>query len=123
PVSSPDADSEGTAGGEVTGGTQEVRRLEPNKYRNVTISRGVQPGRVILGGGNYYFCNLRMGRNADLLFDSAAQVFVSGELQLGGMSLTGTGGHDVRAKQIRIVHRRGTLGPESTITIPPRAHV
>jgi len=123
PVPFPDCDSAGTAGGDVTVGPQEVRRLEPNKYRNVTISRGVQPGRVILGGGNYYFCNLRMGRNADLLFDSAAQVFVSGELQLGGMSFTGTGGNDVGAKQIRIVHRGGTLGPESTITIPPRAHV
>ena len=123
PVPFPDCDSTGTLGGDVTVGPQEVRRLEPNQYRTVTISRGVQPGRVILTGGDYFFCNLRMGRNADLLFDSAAQVFVSGELELGGMSFTGTGGNDVGAKKIRIIHRGRTLGQESTITIPPRAHV
>ena len=123
PVPFPDCDSTGTLGGDVTVGPQEVRRLEPNQYRTVSISRGVQPGRVILTGGDYFFCNLRMGRNADLLFDSAAQVFVSGELELGGMSFTGTGGNDVGAKKIRIIHRGRTLGQESTITIPPRAHV
>ncbi|HYV57101.1 MAG TPA: hypothetical protein VE911_06135 [Candidatus Nitrosopolaris sp.] len=123
PVPFPDCDSAGTLGGDVTVGPQEVRRLEPNRYRTVTISRGVQPGRVILSGGNYYFCNLRMGRNADLLFDSAAQVFVAGELELGGMSFTGTGGNDVGAKRIRIIHRGRTLGAESTITIPPRSKV
>ena len=123
PVPFPDCDSAGTLGGDVTVGPREVRRLEPNKYRTVTISHGVQPGRVILSGGDYFFCNLRMGRNSDLLFDSAAQVFVAGELELGGMSFSGTGGNDVGAQKIRIIHRGRTLGQESTITIPPRAHV
>jgi len=123
PVPFPDCDSAGTLGGDVDVGPQEVRRLAPNKYRTVTISHGVQPGRVILTGGDYFFCNLRMGRNADLLFDSAAQVFVAGQLELGGMSFTGTGGNDVGAKKIRIIHRGRTLGQESTITIPPRSKV
>jgi hypothetical protein len=123
PVPFPNCDGTGSLGGDVLVGPGEVRRIEPNRYRTVSISRGVQPGRVILTGGDYFFCNLHMGRNADLLFDSAAQVFVAGDLELGGMSFNGAGGNDVGARQIRIIHRGGTPGLERTITIPPRARV
>jgi hypothetical protein len=50
---------------------------------------GAGSGTLILGGGTYSFCSLRVARGGTLLVDSAAQVFVSGDVRLFPGSVVG----------------------------------
>lgn len=105
------------AGADLTIEPAQVFRLKPGQYRNILVRGGVLPGRLILLGGDYSFCSLKATRNADVLFDSASQVFIDGDLDLGGIGFAGTGGEDVGARKIRFFVRG------SKVRIRPRARV
>jgi len=68
-------------------GHGETLRLAPGSYGDVRVQGGgAGPGRLVLAGGRYVFCNLRAARNAVLDVESPAEVLVTGGLALGQSS-------------------------------------
>src|SRR5262249_30832165 len=66
------------------------RTLPPGMYGDVNVGGAAsRHGRLVLTGGHYVFCSLRMRRGAVLEADSATQVFVAGDVQIGPKSRLG----------------------------------
>jgi hypothetical protein len=66
------------------------RTLAPGVYGDVDVGGAAsRHGRLVLTGGRYVFCSLRTRRGAVLEADSAAQVFVAGDVRLGPRSSLG----------------------------------
>ena len=66
------------------------RTLAPGVYGDVDVGGAAsRHGRLVLTGGRYVFCSLRTHRGAVLEADSAAQVFVAGDVQIGPKSSLG----------------------------------
>ena len=66
------------------------RTLAPGVYGDVDVGGAAsRHGRLVLTGGRYVFCSLRTRRGAVLEADSAAQVFVAGDVRIGPRSSLG----------------------------------
>ena len=79
--------SEGSAVNVAAG---DERTLAPGVYGAVDVGGAAsRHGRLVLSGGRYVFCSLRTRRGAVLEADSAAQVFVAGDVRLGPRSSLG----------------------------------
>jgi hypothetical protein len=66
------------------------RTLPPGVYGDVDVGGAAsRHGRLVLTGGRYVFCSLRTRRGAVLEADSAAQVFVAGDVRIGPKSRLG----------------------------------
>jgi hypothetical protein len=61
----------------------------PRVYGSVLVQGAPTPGTLVLDGGAYVFCGLRVAGRARLLVGSAAQVFVNGDLQLYQSTVVG----------------------------------
>lgn len=61
----------------------------PRAYGAVLVQGAPTPGTLVLDGGTYVFCGLRVASRARLLVGSAAQVFVAGDLQLYQSTVVG----------------------------------
>ena len=88
-----------------------VRRLAPGTYGDVTVAGGPgMPGRLLLAGGDYVFCSMRLGRDAVLEADSAVQAFVTGDVLLGtGALARPAAGRDVRDLELLAGYGRITV--------------
>jgi hypothetical protein len=88
-----------------------VRRLAPGTYGDVTVAGGPgMPGRLLLAGGDYVFCSVRLGRDAVLEADSAVQAFVTGDVLLGtGALARPAAGRDVRDLELLAGYGRVTV--------------
>lgn len=81
--------------------------LPPGAYGNVTVAGGASGGGTLgLRGGQYVFCSVRLGPHARLRTDSAAQVFVAGDLTVGSGGQVG-GDLDVTVGGARVGFARG----------------
>jgi len=66
------------------------RTLPPAVYGDVDVGGAAsRHGRLVLTGGRYVFCSLRTRRGSVLEADSAAQVFVAGDVRIGPKSRLG----------------------------------
>ena len=73
---------------DVTAGTE--LRLPPGVYGDVNVGGAAsRHGRLLLTGGSYTFCSLRTRRGSAIEADSAAQVFVAGDVSIGPKSRLG----------------------------------
>jgi hypothetical protein len=71
-------------------GHGEERRLPSGVYGAVSIAGGgAGPGRLILEGGDYRFCAVRLGRNARMLARGPADVHVDGDAWIDNGSHVG----------------------------------
>jgi hypothetical protein len=61
----------------------------PRAYGAVLVQGAPTPGTLVLDGGTYVFCGLRVAGRAQLLIGSAVQVFVAGDLQLYQSTIVG----------------------------------
>ncbi|HLK12101.1 MAG TPA: hypothetical protein VKW76_12050 [Candidatus Binatia bacterium] len=61
----------------------------PRAYGTALVLGAPTPGTLVLDGGSYVFCGLRIASRAQLLVGSAAQVFVSGDLELNQDTIVG----------------------------------
>jgi hypothetical protein len=69
------------------------RTLSPGVYGDVDVGGAAsRHGRLVLMGGRYVFCSLRTRRGSVLEADSAAQVFVAGDVKIGPKSRLGPAG-------------------------------
>ena len=69
------------------------RTLSPGLYGDVDVGGAAsRHGRLVLMGGRYVFCSLRTRRGSVLEADSAAQVFVAGDVEIGPKSRLGPAG-------------------------------
>lgn len=60
----------------------QTRTLPGGAYGDLVVMGGAAGGTLILKGGTYEFCSVRLSRGARLVMDSASQVFVSGDVRL-----------------------------------------
>jgi len=69
----------------VAAGASQV--LDPGSYGDVSVmGAGSSTGTLILRGGDYEFCSVRLGRGARMLFDSASQVFLQSDLRMAPLA-------------------------------------
>ncbi|MFN8544229.1 MAG: hypothetical protein U0807_08480 [Candidatus Binatia bacterium] len=94
-------------------------------------------GTLRLSGGTYVFCNLRLARGAQLLVDSAAQVFITGDLEVFNEAFAGaspSSGTDprnveflVRGERVRVSKRAQLDGiicaPHALVGLGKESHV
>src|SRR5262245_21258104 len=81
-------DCSGEASVDVAAGAE--RTLPPGVYGDVGVGGAAsRHGRLVLTGGRYVFCSLRTRRGSVLEADSAAQVFVAGDVRIGPKSQIG----------------------------------
>ena len=60
----------------------QTRTLGAGAYGNLVVMGGASGGTLVLKGGTYEFCSIRLSRGARMVLDSASQVFVSGDVRL-----------------------------------------
>src|SRR5262245_10420457 len=72
------------SGDAITVGHTGLLQLEPGPFGPVRVLGGgaVRSGTLRFQGGRYDLCSLRLARGAGLLFDAAADVYVSGDLEV-----------------------------------------
>jgi hypothetical protein len=81
-------DCNGGASVDVAAGDE--RTLPPGVYGDVDVGGAAsRHGHLVLTGGRYVFCSLRTRRGSVLEADSAAQVFVAGDVRIGPKSSLG----------------------------------
>ena len=81
-------DCNGGASVDVAAGDE--RTLPPGVYGDVDVGGAAsRHGHLVLTGGRYVFCSLRTRRGSVLEADSAAQVFVAGDVRIGPKSQIG----------------------------------
>ena len=69
----------------VPAGSSQV--LDPGSYDAVDVMGAAgSTGTLILKGGDYAFCSVRLGRGARMLFDSASAVFVQGDVRMAPLA-------------------------------------
>src|SRR5262249_13335207 len=75
----------------VTVGHTGLLELKEGKFGPVKVLGGgaIRSGTLRLKGGTYHLCSLRLARGAGLLFDGAADVFVSGDLEVFNEAFVG----------------------------------
>jgi hypothetical protein len=66
------------------------RTLAPGTYRNLRVEGGgAGPANLILTGGDYHFCDVRVGRNGSILFRGPSTVFVDGNSRVSNAADVG----------------------------------
>lgn len=81
----------------------EVRHLPPGVYGDVHAAGGPVRGTVLLDGGAYVFCSLRLGRSDQLLTAAPATVAIAGDMTLGPASRTAPASAAVAASELRLM--------------------
>jgi len=77
----------------VSVGAGTTRVLPPGTYGSLYVSGGSSPGSVVLSSGTYVFCSVRTGRGVGVAASGAADVFVTGDVNIGPDTATApTGG-------------------------------
>jgi hypothetical protein len=67
-----------------------TRTLPPGTYGDVNVfSAGGRVGRLVLTGGDYFFCSLRTGRSAQVLFQGPSTLRVRNLVNLGASAYLG----------------------------------
>ena len=97
-------------------GLDSQRTLPPGSYGNVIVfSAGSRSGRLILTGGDYFFCSLRTGRSARILFQTPSTVKIRNSLNLGASAYLGP---DPGFSPPVRTRRPERLPAENTTTLP-----
>jgi hypothetical protein len=66
------------------------RTLAPGTYRNVVVEGGGEgPATLKLSGGDYHFCDVRVGRNGSMLFQAPSTVFIDGNSRVSNAADVG----------------------------------
>ncbi len=67
-----------------------TRTLTPGTYGDVNVfSAGGRVGRLVLTGGDYFFCSLRTGRSAQVLFKGPSTLRIRNLVSLGASAFLG----------------------------------